>query len=164
MIRDTIPQWIKIEKIRQNMLTYGCITCEYCHREIDSRDVHFDHMLPRAHHGKSILANIAVACRRCNQWKKDKDYESFLKLLINTQRGKDACKNKAVIIGLSGHIQDISDYRQTLKNKINKYFLPSIFCNDCIYNTKSKQYCRIGREISKVKSCKYHKSVSVVSE
>jgi hypothetical protein len=159
--KETVPQWIQIEIVKKNILTYGDLTCEYCHRTISSKSIHFDHRTPRAKGGRSSLENMTISCKRCNHWKKDKNYIDFIKILANTSRGRDACLNEKVITGLKKHIEDINDFAEILKNKINESFVSCFFCQDCILRNLHHRYCKAGRDVRTVKSCKWKKSVTV---
>jgi hypothetical protein len=42
--------------------------CEYClmHQSLQGATFHIEHVVPQSHGGKSLLANLALACARCN--------------------------------------------------------------------------------------------------
>lgn len=41
-----------------------------------------DHVVPRAKGGKNHLSNLVACCYECNQAKKDKDYDVFIRSLV----------------------------------------------------------------------------------
>lgn len=48
--------------------------CEYCHvpEAFTGQPFHFDHIIPKCEGGKTSLANLCLACPRCNLVKGDK--------------------------------------------------------------------------------------------
>lgn len=46
-------------------------TCQYCGKVKATRELTFDHVIPRCHGGKTNWTNIVAACRRCNDVKAD---------------------------------------------------------------------------------------------
>lgn len=84
IIGDTLPRpavarlcerapW-RIEYIRfsrHNVYLRDKYTCQYCAVNFSSRDLTFDHVLPRSRGGQTTWKNIVAACRPCNQTKGD---------------------------------------------------------------------------------------------
>jgi 5-methylcytosine-specific restriction endonuclease McrA len=54
---------------RANVLARDAYTCQYCGRTAASRELTFDHVLPRAQGGRTTWENIVAACARCNEKK-----------------------------------------------------------------------------------------------
>lgn len=52
----------QIEK--DNIATYGILTCEYCKKPIDK--YHLEHMQPISKGGKSEFINLCISCPECN--------------------------------------------------------------------------------------------------
>lgn len=50
-------------------------TCQYCNEKKATKDLTFDHVLPRAQGGKTNWTNIVTACRPCNSRKEDRTPE-----------------------------------------------------------------------------------------
>ncbi|MGB1698356.1 MAG: HNH endonuclease [Nannocystaceae bacterium] len=47
-------------------------TCQYCHEEFAEQHLTLDHVVPRAHGGKTTWDNVVTACGRCNRKKKNR--------------------------------------------------------------------------------------------
>lgn len=43
--------------------------CQYCCRLIERERITVDHVIPFSRGGKTVLENLVVACKRCNQRK-----------------------------------------------------------------------------------------------
>lgn len=71
---------IKFEAIKLNLENNGGdICCELCHKKIISiGECHFDHILPYAKGGKSVLSNCQILCIKCNLKKNDKMLQEFV--------------------------------------------------------------------------------------
>jgi 5-methylcytosine-specific restriction endonuclease McrA len=50
-------------------------TCQYCLERKNTKDLTFDHVVPRAKGGKTNWTNIVTACRPCNSYKEDRTPE-----------------------------------------------------------------------------------------
>jgi len=46
--------------------------CQYCYQEFPTNNLTFDHVIPRAHGGKTEWTNIVTACHPCNSKKANK--------------------------------------------------------------------------------------------
>jgi 5-methylcytosine-specific restriction endonuclease McrA len=55
----------------------GC--CAYCNNKINIEDATLDHLRPKAKGGLTELANLVIACGRCNTLKGDLDLYRFLR-------------------------------------------------------------------------------------
>jgi 5-methylcytosine-specific restriction endonuclease McrA len=51
---------------RRSILLRDRYTCQYCGEAFPSEELTFDHVVPRAHGGKTVWENILTACLRCN--------------------------------------------------------------------------------------------------
>lgn len=51
---------------RRSILLRDHYRCQYCGDEFPAPDLTFDHLVPRAHGGKTTWENILTACLRCN--------------------------------------------------------------------------------------------------
>lgn len=66
---------------RINVWTRDEGSCQYCNKEIPISEMHWDHVIPRAHGGKTVWENIVCCCRSCNAKKADRELkECGLKL------------------------------------------------------------------------------------
>ncbi len=54
---------------RQNVYARDGARCQYCHVKVARHEATYDHVVPRAHGGKTTWENIVIACMRCNQKK-----------------------------------------------------------------------------------------------
>ena len=54
---------------RYNVYLRDDFTCQYCGGEFETRLLTFDHVIPRAHGGKSLWNNVVAACSPCNHKK-----------------------------------------------------------------------------------------------
>ena len=45
--------------------------CQYCSKKKLTKELTFDHVVPRAHGGKTTWTNVVTACKRCNSHKAD---------------------------------------------------------------------------------------------
>lgn len=57
---------------RINIYLRDAWTCQYCGKKKNTRDLTFDHVVPRAHGGKTSWTNVVTACRACNSFKADR--------------------------------------------------------------------------------------------
>lgn len=73
---------------RRNLAKFGVLTCEYCRRHVTRRpsikgvpgrpdDAQIDHKDPKSKGGEGSPGNGAVACRKCNNEKRDKTVEEW---------------------------------------------------------------------------------------
>ena len=54
---------------RGNILARDNFTCQYCSRELSSKEATLDHVLPRSQGGRTTWENIVCACGTCNRKK-----------------------------------------------------------------------------------------------
>jgi 5-methylcytosine-specific restriction endonuclease McrA len=67
---------------RTNVLVRDGYRCQYCGEQHLSRDLTFDHVVPRSKGGRTTWTNIVTACRPCNARKRDRTpAEAGMKLL-----------------------------------------------------------------------------------
>lgn len=60
---------------RQSLFQRDKYTCGYCGKIFDRKELTVDHILPRAHGGKTTWQNTITACFPCNSVKADKTPE-----------------------------------------------------------------------------------------
>lgn len=65
----------KVQFSRLNIYMRDAWTCQYCYERKSTKDLTFDHVLPRAQGGKTSWTNIVTACRPCNSAKEDRTPE-----------------------------------------------------------------------------------------
>tara|TARA_R110002074_G_scaffold349387_1_gene519823 strand:- start:1815 stop:2315 length:501 start_codon:yes stop_codon:yes gene_type:complete len=56
---------------RKNIILRDESQCQYCTKRFREHDLTIDHVVPRSKGGKSVWSNVVVACKPCNQFKKD---------------------------------------------------------------------------------------------
>jgi hypothetical protein len=63
-----------VEKYRFPVTTRAKHRCEYCHypKRASNTFLEIEHIVPRSKQGETTLANLALACRRCNSHKSNK--------------------------------------------------------------------------------------------
>lgn len=54
---------------RVNIYARDGFRCQYCGKKFESRDLSFDHVVPKRYGGKTEWTNIVTACCRCNRIK-----------------------------------------------------------------------------------------------
>ena len=64
-------------EVREYLLEKWQRRCAYCQAE-DVR-LEIDHIIPRSKSGSNTVANLTLACRKCNESKSNQKIEDFLK-------------------------------------------------------------------------------------
>jgi 5-methylcytosine-specific restriction endonuclease McrA len=54
---------------RANVMTRDAFTCQYCGERPPRADLNLDHVVPRAHGGRSTWENVVASCVDCNRRK-----------------------------------------------------------------------------------------------
>lgn len=54
---------------RANLLARDNFECQYCSRDLSSKEATLDHVIPRSRGGRTSWENIVVACAPCNRKK-----------------------------------------------------------------------------------------------
>ena len=54
---------------RLNIYARDAFRCQYCGRKFETKDLTFDHVVPRRQGGQTEWSNIVTACYRCNRKK-----------------------------------------------------------------------------------------------
>ena len=57
---------------KRNLYTRDYGQCQYCKRHLSYDASTYDHVVPRAHGGKTTWGNIVIACTKCNEFKDDR--------------------------------------------------------------------------------------------
>ena len=79
----------KVQFSRLNIYMRDGWTCQYCRERKHTKELTFDHVLPRAQGGKTSWTNIVTACRECNHAKEDRTPEQAgLKLMKKPEEPK----------------------------------------------------------------------------
>jgi 5-methylcytosine-specific restriction endonuclease McrA len=82
MHRAHVPHRGTIRFCRTNVFRRDGWQCQYCGETLGARELTFDHVLPRAHGGRTEWENIVTCCRGCNDQKRDRTPEGAgMKLL-----------------------------------------------------------------------------------
>jgi 5-methylcytosine-specific restriction endonuclease McrA len=69
MLSALRPRRKGVKFSRVNVLSRDGYVCQYCGRSAPSRELTFDHVVPRSKGGRTIWENIVTACIRCNERK-----------------------------------------------------------------------------------------------
>jgi chromosome partitioning protein len=80
---------------RFTILRRDKFTCFYCGKKSyeDGREMHVDHVVPRARGGQSLAGNLVTACRQCNL---EKSQTPLSEELLATLRAEITRRNQAV--------------------------------------------------------------------
>jgi 5-methylcytosine-specific restriction endonuclease McrA len=79
----------EVQFSRLNIYMRDGWTCQYCGEKKSTKDLTFDHVVPRSAGGKTNWTNIVTACRVCNSEKDDKTpAQAGMKLLKEPVRPK----------------------------------------------------------------------------
>ncbi len=54
------------QQVREALIIVYQRTCQYCHNVFPTRELHVDHIYPKALEGPDALENYTLACRNCN--------------------------------------------------------------------------------------------------
>lgn len=72
---------------RQNVLARDKWRCQYCGQKKSTKDLTYDHVVPRAKGGKTEWANIVSCCKKCNSSKANRSpQEAGMKLLSKPKK------------------------------------------------------------------------------
>lgn len=66
--------------IRENIETYGVLTCIYCEKPTKSNQDSLEHKQPLFRGGTHDFENLAIACRSCNSSKGTKTFEEYTQI------------------------------------------------------------------------------------
>jgi len=61
---------------RVNVYLRDRYRCQYCGQRFVARELSYDHVVPRAHGGKTVWENIVTACKPCNTLKGSRDCDA----------------------------------------------------------------------------------------
>jgi len=61
----------KIPFSKQSVFIRDNYVCQYCGKELHSRNATVDHVHPTSKGGKNSFENCVTSCKPCNQWKSD---------------------------------------------------------------------------------------------
>jgi 5-methylcytosine-specific restriction endonuclease McrA len=64
-IYDRMPK-TNVRFSRHNIYTRDGNTCQYCGQALDRVDLNLDHVVPRAHGGRTTWENVVCCCLPCN--------------------------------------------------------------------------------------------------
>jgi hypothetical protein len=59
------------EVIKGHMLALAGYRCEYCKRLLTDINYEFDHVWPESRGGLTVVSNLAISCKRCNENKRN---------------------------------------------------------------------------------------------
>lgn len=71
---------------RDNVFIRDRGLCQYCGLPVKQGDSTYDHVIPRAQGGKTTWKNVVIACRACNQRKKDRTPEQAGMVLLSVPK------------------------------------------------------------------------------
>jgi 5-methylcytosine-specific restriction endonuclease McrA len=95
-----VPERVAFNRI--NIFLRDDFKCQYCGEEFSTRDLTFDHVIPRCRNGRDAMDNVVAACGPCNSKKGDKIWQPRNPPRIPDPRemAKKAMKRKSLIKGL----------------------------------------------------------------
>ena len=73
-LKNYVKQPNRVVFNRINIFLRDNFTCQYCGKKFSSKELTFDHVVPRARGGQTSFDNIVSACMGCNTRKADKLY------------------------------------------------------------------------------------------
>jgi 5-methylcytosine-specific restriction endonuclease McrA len=85
-VRRKAPQ---VTFSRRNLFARDESTCQYCRSKLDSHQLTYDHVVPRAHGGKTDWTNIVTCCVDCNRKKGGRTPEQAGMRLLKPPRRPD---------------------------------------------------------------------------
>ena len=68
-LRSYIPLNKRPAFTRFNVFLRDRFSCQYCGLRFETRDLTFDHVIPRSRGGRASWSNVVTACRTCNMKK-----------------------------------------------------------------------------------------------
>jgi|PlaIllAssembly_1097288.scaffolds.fasta_scaffold52347_1 5-methylcytosine-specific restriction endonuclease McrA len=72
----------KVKFSRANVVLRDRNRCQYCGRQFPTKELTFDHVIPRSRGGKTVWENIVMACWPCNDAKRNRlPHEADMRLL-----------------------------------------------------------------------------------
>jgi 5-methylcytosine-specific restriction endonuclease McrA len=72
---DRMPH-TRVRFSRYNIYTRDNNTCQYCGQKLPARELNLDHVVPRAHGGRTTWENVVCSCIPCNLRKGGRTPES----------------------------------------------------------------------------------------
>jgi 5-methylcytosine-specific restriction endonuclease McrA len=74
-LRRYARQERRVKFSRANVYRRDNFMCQYCHAQPGAAELTLDHVVPRAHGGRTEWTNIVACCTRCNARKADRTPE-----------------------------------------------------------------------------------------
>lgn len=72
---------------RENIFKRDNYTCQYCGKQLPSKELTLDHVYPKSRLGPDMWENIVACCKECNQYKANRTpKEAGMKLLRRPER------------------------------------------------------------------------------
>ena len=71
-LRSYIPLTKRPAFTRFNVFLRDRFSCQYCGLRFETRELTFDHVIPRSRGGRASWTNVVTACRSCNMAKGDR--------------------------------------------------------------------------------------------
>ena len=72
-LKDYIPHSHKPAFTRFNVFLRDDFTCQYCNDKFSTKELTFDHLIPRSKGGLTNWENVVTACSKCNWTKGSRD-------------------------------------------------------------------------------------------
>jgi len=69
---------LRLTVIANNIAQYGRISCVYCHKTLQLKDVEIEHKHPSSRNGGNTLDNLTVSCRHCNAQKGNRTPNEYM--------------------------------------------------------------------------------------
>jgi 5-methylcytosine-specific restriction endonuclease McrA len=65
-LKEYVPTARRPAFTRFNVFLRDKFACQYCHADVPSEHLTFDHVIPRSRGGRTTWANVVAACGACN--------------------------------------------------------------------------------------------------
>jgi len=86
---------------RRNILDHYGYKCCYCGHKFTSKELNFDHVVPKSKGGKTNWENIVAACYPCNSKKDDRTpKEAGMRLLVKPTKPKHQPVMRRLVVSL----------------------------------------------------------------
>ena len=76
-LKNYVPHSHKPAFTRFNVFLRDDFTCQYCHKKFQTRELTFDHLIPRSKGGITNWENVVTSCSLCNWTKGSKPLKAI---------------------------------------------------------------------------------------
>lgn len=71
--------WLRVEKYMQEIISSCPVSCTWCSRQLNSKTICFDHVVPITKGGQHVPENLTPSCKSCNSSKGNKLLNKWIK-------------------------------------------------------------------------------------